>query len=244
MFKPATLSRAMGIVGELLITFGVIVLLFLAWQLWINNAVVAGQQQAASQELVQEWADGKEKSDTADAVKEDFGAPPAFAGVGDAVKFATIYIPRLGADSTRVVKNSIDLTTILNNGYYGRYPDSQWPGQAGNFALAVHRTNWGSPFGDAPKLEAGDKIYVETSDGYYTYIFRNYEFVLPSAVDVLLPVPGTNDSPGDQSILTITTCNPLLGDAERMIVYSVLDSWRPRSAGPPAEMAETQKVDS
>ena len=44
----------MGIVGELLITFGAIVLLFLAWQLWINNAVVAGQQQSASQELVKE----------------------------------------------------------------------------------------------------------------------------------------------------------------------------------------------
>lgn len=234
----------MGIVGELLITFGAVVLLFLAWQLWINNAVVASQQQAASQELVKEWADGKEKSDTPDVVEEDFGIPPAFAGAGEAANFATIYIPRLGADSTRVIKNSIDLTTILNNGYYGRYPDSQWPGQPGNFALAVHRTNWGSPFGDAPKLEAGDKIYVETSDGYYTYIFRNYEFVLPLAVDVILPVPGTNNSPGDQSILTITTCNPLLGDTERMIVYSVLDSWRPRSAGPPAEMAETQKVDS
>jgi sortase A len=142
------------------------------------------------------------------------------------------------------VKNGIDLPTILNNGYYGHYPDTQWPGQPGNFAVAVHRTNWGSPFGDAPKLQLGDKIYVETADGYYTYAFRNYEFVLPTAIDVLLPVPGTNEAPGEQSILTITTCNPLLGDAERMIVYSVLESWRPRSAGPPAEMAETVKADS
>ena len=232
----------MGIVGELLITFGAIVLLFLAWQLWINNAVVASQQQSASQELVKEWSTDKDKIASAPST-EDFGPAPAFTGAGEGAKFATIYIPRLGADSTRVVKNSIDLTTVLNNGYYGRYPDTQWPGQPGNFAVAIHRTNWGSPFGDAPKLQVGDKIYVETADGYYTYAFRNYEFVLPSAVDVLLPVPGTDDSPGDQSLLTITTCNPLLGDAERMIVYSVLESWRPRSAGPPAEMAETQKVD-
>ena len=233
----------MGIVGELLITFGAVVLLFLAWQLWINNAVVADQQHKASQELSQQWSTDKDKTASAPA-NEDFGPAPAFAGVGEGAKFATIYIPRLGSDSTRVVKNGIDLPTILNNGYYGHYPDTQWPGQPGNFAVAVHRTNWGSPFGDAPKLQVGDKIYVETADGYYTYAFRNYEFVLPSAVDVLLPVPGTNESPGDQSILTITTCNPLLGDAERMIVYSVLESWRPHSAGPPAEMAKTQKVES
>ncbi|MEK7663426.1 MAG: class E sortase, partial [Actinomycetota bacterium] len=123
MFKPATLSRVMGIVGELLITFGAIVLLFLAWQLWINNAVVADQQHKASQELTQEWSTDKDKTASAPA-NEDFGPAPAFAGVGEGAKFATIYIPRLGSDSTRVVKNGIDLPTILNNGYYGHYPDT------------------------------------------------------------------------------------------------------------------------
>lgn len=233
----------MGVVGELLITFGVIVLLFLAWQLWINNAVVEGQQQAETTQLTNEWSDAQDFTATP-LPEQDFGPAPAFAGVGAGAQFATIYIPRLGADSTRVVKNGVDLPTILNHGYFGHYPDTQWPGQPGNFALAVHRTNWGSPFGDAPQLQLGDKIYVETEEGYYTYVFRNYEFVLPTAVDVLLPVPGTNQSPGEQNIITITTCNPLLGDAERMIVYGVLDSWRPRSAGPPAEMAKTQKVNS
>lgn len=227
----------MGIVGELLITFGAIVLLFLAWQLWINNAVVADQQHSASRELAQEWSAGRNVTPTASApADEDFGPAPAFAGVGEGAKFATIFIPRLGADSTRVIANSVDTTTNLDRGYYGHYPQTQWPGQPGNFALAVHRTGSGSPFTDSPKLQLGDKIYVETADGYYTYVFRNYEYVMPTAVDVLLPVPGTNLSPGDQNILTITTCNPLLGDAERMIVYSVLESWRPHDAGAPAAM--------
>ena len=243
VFKPATFSRIMGITGELLITFGAIVLLFLVWQLWINNAVVAGQQHSATAEMTKQWSTDKDRSESAPTT-QDYGPAPAFAGAAEGAKFATIYIPRLGADSTRVIKNSVDLSTVLNNGYFGHYTNSQWPGQPGNFALAVHRTNWGSPFGDAPKLQLGDKIYVETADGYYTYAFRNYEFVLPTAVDVLLPVPGSNASPGDQSILTITTCNPLLGDAERMIVYSVLESWQPRDAGPPAAMAKTQKVSS
>ena len=88
------------------------------------------------------------------------------------------------------------------------------------------------------KLETGDHIYVETEEGYYTYVFRNYEFVLPTAVNVLLPIPGTNLPAVDQSLITITTCNPLMGDAERLITYGVLESWQPRSAGAPESLTK------
>lgn len=233
----------MGIVGELLITFGVIVLLFLAWQLWINNAVVASEQKTASEKLSKEWAAGKDTTATA-AASEDFGPAPAFGGVDEGAKFATLYIPRLGKDSTRVVANGVDVATILDRGYYGHYPQTQWPGEPGNFAVAVHRTGNGSAFADSPTLQPGDKIYVETEEGFYTYSFRNYEYVLPTGVDVLLPVPGSNAAANGQNIITITTCNPLLGDAERMIVYGVLESWRPQSAGPPPAMVKSQKGES
>ena len=228
-------TRVLGVVGELLITLGVIVLFFLAWQLWINNAIVTNEQTTMTKELQEEWQTETPTTSTPD--NTDYGVAPAFAGVGEGTKFATIYIPRLGANSGRVAANSVDLPSVLNHGYYGHYPQSQWPGQAGNFALAIHRTNWGSPFGDSNKLESGDKIYVETKDGYYTYVFRNYEYVLPTTVSVILPTPGKNTVTKDQSLITITTCNPLLGDAERLIVYGVLDSWRPRSAGPPSAIA-------
>lgn len=244
MFKSPLLSRVLGVVGELLITFGVIVLLFLAWQLWVNDAIQTNQQQAATSELEKEWASGADKEGGTVQPEQDYGPAPAFAGVEEGQEFATLYIPKLGPDSSRVIKNGVDLPSILNKGYYGKYPDTQWPGEAGNFALAVHRTNWGSPFGESPKLESGDKIYVQTQDGYYTYVFRNYEYVLPTAVDVLLPVPGTNLPSGSQSLITITTCNPLLGDAERLIFYGVLESWQPTEAGPPTEMAKTMKVAS
>lgn len=230
------MTRVLGIVGELLITAGVVVLLFLVWQVWINNAVLASEQQALTNELQKEWQ--SETSPTAAPDDSDFGAPPSFAGVPEGSTFATVYIPRLGSTSGRVAINSVDLPSALNHGYYGHYPQTQWPGQAGNFALAVHRTNWGSPFGDSDKMQSGDKIYVETKEGYYTYVFRNYEYVLPTSVSVILPTPGKNAVTQGQSIITITTCNPLLGDAERLIVYGVLDSWRPRSAGPPSVIAQ------
>lgn len=231
-------TRVLGVVGELLITLGVIVLFFLAWQLWINNAIVAREQTTMTKELQAEWqAEQPSPPVNAGADSQDYGPAPAFGGVGEGSKFATVYIPRLGDNSGRVAVNSVDLPSALNHGYYGHYPQTQWPGQAGNFALAIHRTNWGSPFADSNKLESGDKIYVETKDGYYTYVFRNYEYVLPTTVSVILPTPGKNAVTKDQSLITITTCNPLLGDAERLIVYGVLDSWRPRSAGPPSAIA-------
>ena len=228
-------TRVLGVVGELLITLGVIVLFFLAWQLWINNAIVAKEQTSLTKELQEEWQTEVPVIVTPDDT--DYGTPPAFSGVGEGSKFATVYIPRLGENSGRVVTNSVDLPSVLNHGYYGHYPQTQWPGQVGNFALAIHRTNWGSPFADSNKLESGDKIYVETRDGYYTYVFRNYEYVLPTTVSVILPTPGRNNVTAGQSLITITTCNPLLGDAERLIVFGVLDSWRPRTAGPPSAIA-------
>ncbi len=234
----AKFSQVLGVVGESLITVGAIVLLFLVWQLYINNAVLANQQVGITKQQALAWATTTPTPTPTDAPQQtDFGPPPVVPSVAAGAQFAIVYIPRLGPDSQRAARNGVDPISVLNHGYYGHYPDSQWPGQPGNFALAIHRTGWGSSFADAPKLEAGDKIYVETQDGYYTYTFRNNEFVLPTAVDVVLPVPGSHVSPGNQMLITITTCNPLLGDAERLITYGVFDSWRPRSAGAPAAIA-------
>jgi len=227
-----------GVLGEVLITVGVLVLLFLVWQLYINNAVLANQQSGITKSQSQAWATVTPTPKASNAPEQtDFGPPPALAPVGAGQQFAIIYIPRLGQDSQRAARNGVDPGSVLNHGYYGHYPNTQWPGEPGNFALAIHRTGWGSSFADVPKLQAGDKMYVETADGYYTYAFRNYEFVKPTAVDVVAPVPGSNAAPGDQMLMTITTCNPLLGDAERMISYGVFESWRPRTAGPPAAIA-------
>ena len=241
--KPARVaqgkfSAALGIAGESLITVGAIVLLFLVWQLYINNAVLANEQVNITKDQSLAWATVTPSPVATNApVQTDFGPPPVMAPVGEGGQFGILYIPRLGPDSQRAVRNGVDPASVLNHGYFGHYPDTQWPGEPGNFALAIHRTGWGSAFADSPKLQAGDKMYLETEDGYYTYTFRNYEFVLPTAVNVVLPIPGTNAPAGDQQLLTITTCNPLLGDAERMITYGVLESWRPRSAGPPPAIA-------
>jgi sortase A len=45
-----------GLIGELLITAGVLVFLFLGWQLWLNDLIVGAQQDKAAVQLAKEWS--------------------------------------------------------------------------------------------------------------------------------------------------------------------------------------------
>ena len=244
--KPGTslLSRILGYTGEILITLGVVVLLFLVWQLWINSAVVASEQGKIVAENSKQWHSNAATPTPGASSTPDqpASAAPVFAGVSGTRVIGNLYIPRLGEASTRAVANGVDGPGNLNRGFYGHYPDTQWPGESGNFAVAVHRNGWGTGFTNGPTLRAGDKLYLEVADGYYIYTVRNQEYVLPTGINVINPIPGTNsDAVAGQSLLTITTCNPNLGDAERLITYAVLTGWRPSADGAPSEIASMVK---
>ena len=243
-FLSEKTTAAFGVVGELLITGGVIVLLFLSWQLWINNAVVAGKQADA----VKAFSNGLSTNPSSSAKSSikptpkagaiDYGTPPVLAPVGQNAVIGNMYVPRLGPGSTRAVANGVkDANATINQGYYGRYEDSQWPGEPGNFAMAVHRNGWGTSFTPAHLIRPGDNFYLETPQGWYIYTVRNTEYVVPTQVDVVNPMPMSQDPPIDgQSIMTITTCSPMNGNGERLIVYGILTSWQPLDAGVPKEV--------
>ncbi len=224
-----------GVLGELLITAGLLVLLFIGWQQWLNDLVVGSQQQNLSVKQSQTWdkAVGPTKA-------PDPTAPPVLpATVANAQQFAQMIIPRFGPDWYRQVAQGVGTTAVLNKGEVGHYPDSQMPGAIGNFAVASHRTSYGANFNQLNKLHVGDHIFVETPDGWYQYEFRNLEYVKPTGVSVLDPVP---EEPGIQPtdrIMTMTSCNPLFTAAERIIAYASFDTFYPRADGPPAEIAAT-----
>jgi sortase A len=111
------------------------------------------------------------------------------------------------------------------------------PGELGNFALASHRSSGGGNFHDLHELRVGDHIYVETSDGWYRYTFRNLEYVRPSGVGVLNPVPQADGVAAAERVITLTTCNPFFSTAERIIAYGVYDEFFPRAGGVPSEIA-------
>jgi sortase A len=228
--RPHRRTSVLGVLGELLITAGVLVLLFLGWQIWWNNLVTSGQQSSAAAQQSQKWIDDALKApkpapDTTTAQVD----PPVIAKPAPYEAFAVIYIPRLGADWKRTIRQTVDTERVLNSytAGVGHYIDTQLPGQVGNFAVAGHDSGWGNTFIDLSKLHIGDRIYVQTKDGWYTYTFRNFEFVQPSAVGVLLPVPRHPGAQPVERLMTITTCNPPFHAGERLIAYNAFQSFAP-----------------
>jgi sortase A len=233
------LRGAVQVVGELLITAGVILLLFVAWQLWWTNV----ESDAKQSEIIREFAQdlgaappaGADPAGTPPA-PVDYGTPVVSAAPAHAGTIGIMYIPRFGVNYTRpiVQGTSMDVLDTLGLGHYG---NTAMPGAVGNFAVAGHRQTHGAVLDNIHLLVPGDRIYVQTKDGYYVYVFRNNQIVLPSRTDVLEPVPARPGATPTESFLTMTSCNPRFGSQERIIAYALLDSWRPSSAGPPAEIA-------
>lgn len=224
-----------GVLGELLITAGVLVLLFLGWQLWLNDLIVGNEQQNQAVVQSQQWDRG-EAAAPAPVDRPDPGAPPIATAPGDDVTFGNLIVPRFGADYSRPIAEGVSVQGALADGI-GHYPGTQMPGDVGNFALAGHRTGWGQPLGDIGNFQVGDSIYIETEAGWYRYVFRSLEYVMPTSIEVLDPVPQLPGVQPTDRIITLTSCNPKLTAAERIIMYGVYDTWYPRAGGPPPEFA-------
>jgi sortase A len=231
-----------GVLGEVLITAGVLVLLFLGWQLWLQDIIVGNQLHGEALQQSQEW--NNEKAPAPPAT----GAIPVAAAPANAQKFANLIVPRWNepgqADYLRPIAQGIGAADVLNKNNLGHYPTTQMPGQVGNFAIAAHRSAYGGNLHLIHELHVGDHIFVETQAGWYQYEFRNLEYVQPTGVGVLDPVPQVPDVQASDRVITLTSCNPFYSTAERIVAYGSFDKFYPRddtkpNGGPPAEIAKT-----
>jgi sortase A len=225
------------VAGELLVTAGLVLLLFVVWELWWTNIDADNAQQRAVATFVRDASGPVAPVAAPGPASGDHGAPVVAAEVNaPGTVLGVVYIPRFGKDYSRPL---VDGTAPeqLNTLGLGRYESSAMPGAVGNFAIAGHRQTHGAVLDAIHTLVPGDRIYVQTRAGYYTYVFRNNEIVLPTQTDVLLPVPTRPGARPTERFLTMTSCNPRFGSAERIIAYSVMEAWRPASAGPPAAIA-------
>lgn len=232
---------ATGVIGEVLITAGVVVMLFLGWYMWLNDITAGAEQQQAAEVVQQELQDRWERGESSAERPADPGDPVISAApTRDAEVFATLIVPRFGADWVRSIASGVDRKTVLDSFTVGvgHYTETQMPGELGNFAIAGHRRTYGAAFGDIDQLRLGDRIYVETVDGWYEYVFRGLEYVWPTGVDVLEPVPAAPGVAPTDRILTMTSCNPRFSTAERIIAYAVYETWYPRAGGAPAEISD------
>lgn len=224
--------------GELCITAGLILILFVVWQLWWTDIEANRDNEVLADELAQDWAN-QDPNELPDDPDEPVVADP----VEKNHAFGIFYIPRFGGDYYRTVAEGVDLEPVLNRMGVGRYPNSAMPGEVGNFSVAGHRVTYGKPFNQIAKLRPGDEIIVQTKDGFYTYTFRNFDIILPDAVEVLSPVPDEPDFKGKDRILTMTACNPMFSARERYIAYSELTDWTPAKDGPPESIKDSKAYD-
>lgn len=239
-----------GILGEILITAGVITLLYVGWQLWIGDMIFGAQRNAVGRDLSEQWeqqyADPSSSAPPAETPNETEPAQPSPAPIdpvilpeaADGETFAVMRIPRFGADYAWQVAGGVTRAGTLDPIGIGHYPGTPMPGAVGNFAVAAHRTTWGAPFNRIAELHVDDAVVLETADGWYTYRFRTLEYVEPSEVEVLLPVPQVPDAPAGSRYITMTSCSPMYSLSERIVAYGVFESFTPRASGPPGSLTE------
>jgi LPXTG-site transpeptidase (sortase) family protein len=226
--RPTVGSRIRGgirISGEVMITFGLIVLLFAGYEVFGNSAEVQHEQDALDQELDQSWSDPTVGPTP----------PPQGPAAPDASLVGRLYIPKL--DKKWVVVNGVTPKDI--KGAPGHYPDSAMPGEVGNFSVAGHRIR--KIFWFIDELHPGDVIGVETRDSWYVYKVYGDQVVKPTQVEVVAPVPNHPDEKPTRKLLTLTTCNPKFNNYQRLIVHAELARTVKRDptlpdAGMPAEM--------
>ena len=224
------------VIGELLITLGLLLVLYVVWELWWTNIDANNKQEQAVGNLFQEFDAPVAPAPETDA-EPDYGDPVVMPPIAEEGRtFGVVYIPRFGESYSRPVTSGVG-TAVLDSLGLGHYPSTAMPGEVGNFALAGHRQTHGQVLDAIHTLVPGDKVYVQTKDGYYSYVYRNNQIVLPDRVDVIAPVPTQPAAIPTERFLTLTSCNPRFGAEERIIAYAVMDSWQPLSAGPPAEIA-------
>jgi sortase A len=206
------LARVLGAIGRVCITAGVLILLFVAYQLWGTGIREAQAQNSLEDEFSQQLEETTPstlppgESDT--TTTSTPGPPPPPPAEGDAV--ARLQIPAIGVD--KIVVSGVEVADLKRGP--GHYPDSPLPGQPGNAAIAGHRTTYGAPFNRIDELVEGDEILVTTLQGSFRYEVRTQLIVSPDQVEVL-------EDFGDDR-LTLTACHPKYSARQRIVVVAAL----------------------
>lgn len=246
--RPGPGSIAVRTVGELFITAGLIVLLFVVYELYVTDLFSAAKQADASSTLDNQWA-------------KDRALHPELI---DGQAFARMYIPSFGADYHFTIQEGTDENALAIGP--GHYKGTALPGLPGNFAVAGHRVGKGAPFNDLDQLNSCDSILIETQTDFFVYKVLPHDdeingwatgkgkdpkcagvstlrdpnqagggvygqtsgrkIVLPTQGNAVNPVPyqvvDVIPTASQIALLTLTTCNPQFSDKQRLIVTSVL----------------------
>ena len=207
-----------GVIGELLITFAVVIGLFSVWQLYWTTYQVAGQVEQTIASYEEEHQPAKR---TLGEVRTD--DPPAFdREVGDGEVYGLVHVPTW--DWMKIPLAEGTTSYVLDQGWAGR------------------RT-YGNNFRWIDRLTQGDKVVVEVDDRYLVYSMVSSEIIDatdPTQMRVVAPViddVSWSETPTERW-MTMTTCHPEYGNWQRYIVHLKFESWTPKDTGVPAELVD------
>ena len=241
---PRRRASVLGVLGEILITFGVVALLYVSWQMWIGDWIIGSEKHQEASALSESWLTPSPTPSSSDTPQPtpSMTAPaevpiPVQGAQDHGTQFGVMFVPRFGPQWQFTIASGTSRKDILDQGEIGHYPDTAMPGGEGNTVYAAHRWTSGAPFDPIDKLVIGDAIVIQTPDGWYTYRFRTLEYVQDTQVEVLLPVPQQAGVEANGRYLTLTSCAPKLNMLERIIAYAVFESFTPVADGAPASLA-------
>jgi sortase A len=228
--RDSGVRRAVGVAGEVLITAGLVVLLFVAWQLWWTDVIAGRAQAEARAGLQQQWTIGETDTSVPTEIETTYGKP-----------FGLMYVPALRDRAWGVPIIQGTEHYLLSDGV-GHHVDTALPGQLGNFAVAGHRTTYGAPFADIEQLKPGDQVIVETKKGWFIYELDDHKIINWWEGWVLDPVPGKpRNTVPKEALITIYACHPKYSAAQRYVWFGHLVDEYPKSAGTPPAVEQYGK---
>lgn len=203
------ISKILEFFGELFLTFGVILGLFVGYKAILQDNQVGEVQTVLAKEYAAEpskFIDPSEVDELADI-------------------FAQMYVPRFGENWTRLVAEGTRWHPVLNEIGVGHYSGTAMPGEIGNFAVAAHRGGFGGAFKEIHRLQEGDRVYLKTKDYWYVYKYMQTKIVPPTATGVLKAVPeGLDGADLGGRYMTMTSCTPIFVNTDRIVVWLELES--------------------
>ncbi|EMF01816.1 class E sortase [Streptomyces mobaraensis NBRC 13819 = DSM 40847] len=208
------IAATVGVIGELLITAGVLLALFVVYSLWWTNVIADREAKRQGAQVRENWA------------RKEPGALDTKDGVG------FLHVPAMGKGEVLVKPGTG--SSVLNEGVAGYYRKPvkatlPWEGQ-GNLTLAAHRDGHGAKFHNIHKIKDGDPVVFETRDTWYVYtVYKELKQTSRFNVKVLDPVPRESGKTVPGRYLTLTTCTPIYTSDYRYVVW--------------AELTRTEKVD-
>ncbi|MGW1912126.1 class E sortase [Streptomyces sp. NPDC002076] len=217
--RPGRIATAVSVLGELLITAGLLLALFVVYSLWWTNVIADRKADKQADKVRQHWAHATDSG-------------PGALDTKDGIGF--LHVPAMKNGVVLVEKGTG--TDVLNDGVAGYYTDPvkaalPMTGKDGNFTLAAHRDGHGAKFHNIDKLKKGDPIVFETRDDWYVY--KVYS-ILPETskynVKVIDQVPKESGKKKPGHYITLTTCTPVYTSEYRYVVWG--------------ELVRVEKVDS